>query len=754
MTGRHKKNQKYIDDDYDEYDDEYIDESSDIENPVQKLDGEKIIKELEEGGAIARRLSHYENRASQLDLMRLIIKGFNDDALIAAEAGTGVGKSFAYLLPAISFALLNDERVVISTATITLQQQLYEKDIPLVVSALGVKIKTVLIKGRGNFICRRRLQDVLLEAESLFDVNENGDLKKITAWIETTKTGSKSDLSFLPAANVWSSICSESDTCLGPRCALRESCFVMKIRREAREARILVVNHHLLFADLAARYEGAGYEGFVVLPSYRRIIIDEAHTIENSATSFFSEAWGRPGLLRNIGRLYRRRGAAQRGLLLRLRAFAGEPDNSDEWEKSIDAIYAASDKLNDAALLLCGRESVFRLIVQRNVIIEERLSGSFMELRKYIIEWLDIVSGMLAIVEKKTENKKKGELGLGGEAADESAMLVREISSCVQRLNAIADSCKNFIEYKNNAAFVFYIERRAGRGGKGKPDEWAIFNKAPINISQTLKEALFEKNKTVVCLSATLTVINKFDYWEARCGIKEAREEDGENKKLFNGSFPSPFPYSNAVLLAVPQDAPLPLENTFRDFVNEAVLRLTLISGGAALVLFTSFESLESAYKYARPHLNEQGVLCLKQGDDDRSRLLKSFLEDKNSVLFATDSFWEGVDAPGETLKLVILCRLPFKTPNDPVFEARCEELEKCGMNPFMELSVPEAVMKFRQGFGRLIRRSSDRGVVAVLDGRVIKKRYGAIFLQSLPATKKNFGDLNDILRNVERFLY
>jgi ATP-dependent DNA helicase DinG len=208
------------------------------------------------------------------------------------------------------------------------------------------------------------------------------------------------------------------------------------------------------------------------------------------------------------------------------------------------------------------------------------------------------------------------------------------------------------------------------------------------------------------------------------------------------------------VLLAVPQDAPLPIENTFRDFVNEAVLRLALISDGAALVLFTSFEALESAYRYAKPHLNEQGILCLKQGDDDRNRLLRTFIGEKRSVLFATDSFWEGVDAPGDTLKLVALCRLPFKSPNDPVFEARSEALYARGMNPFMELSVPEAIMKFRQGFGRLVRRATDGGVVVCLDSRVTKKRYGSLFLQSLPKTKTNFAELNEILHAAENFLY
>jgi ATP-dependent DNA helicase DinG len=323
-----------------------------------------------------------------------------------------------------------------------------------VLSALDAKVKTVLIKGRGNFICRRRLYDALSDTDALFEERETDQIKKIMTWCETTKTGAKSDLPFMPAVNVWSSVCSESDTCLGPRCNFYESCFVMKMRREAREARILVVNHHLLFADLAARYEGAGYEAFVVLPSYRRIIIDEAHTIENSATSFFSTEWGKPGLLRAIGRLYRRRGAAKKGLLIRLQAFAGGPDNSAEWEKSIDNIRVALDKINEAALFLCGHESVFRLMSSRDSMINERLTTHWAALQKYILVWLDIISTMVAIVEKKIEEKKKGELYNKG-VADERAVLVREVKACVKTLTSVAHSCNDFIEYKKNPSYVF-----------------------------------------------------------------------------------------------------------------------------------------------------------------------------------------------------------------------------------------------------------------------------------------------------------
>jgi ATP-dependent DNA helicase DinG len=290
-----------------------------------------------------------------------------------------------------------------------------------------------------------------------------------------------------------------------------------------------------------------------------------------------------------------------------------------------------------------------------------------------------------------------------------------------------------------------WLERR--RSPDGSP--WAVFTQTPVELADTLKESLFAPNKTVVCVSATLTVNGDFGYWAGRSGFNLVH-----NRPLLQGVFPSPFPYSTAVLLAVPGDAPLPDEPGYQDFVNQAAGRLAAASGGSALILFTSYQSLRSAWLAALPELQSLGIRCLKQGDDDRSRLLRTFLADKSSVLFATDSFWEGVDAPGDTLRLVVICRLPFRSPGDPVFEARREALEKRGGSAFMELSVPEAVMKFKQGFGRLMRRSSDRGVVAVLDGRITKKRYGSVFLRSLPETKTSFSGFNSLLQDTERFLF
>jgi ATP-dependent DNA helicase DinG len=316
----------------------------------------------------------------------------------------------------------------------------------------------------------------------------------------------------------------------------------------------------------------------------------------------------------------------------------------------------------------------------------------------------------------------------------------------IRHLENAGNLCASFIEYRENPDKVLWLEKHSSSRG-----DWALFTETPLEVAHNLKESLFAPNKTVVCVSATLTVGQgdaSFNYWKNRCGLDLMEDRD-----ILAGIYPSPFPYHTSVLLGVP-DALMPTEGGFSVFVDSAAAELCEIAGGSALVLFTSYTALRSAYENARPLLEAQGIRVLKQGDDDRSRLLKTFLEDKSSVLFATDSFWQGVDAPGDTLRLVIICRLPFRTPNDPVFEARCERLEEAGGNSFMDLSLPEAVMKFKQGFGRLMRRSSDRGVVAVLDSRLLKKQYGRIFLQSLPETRTCFGNLKDLLRSVEDFLF
>ncbi|MDR2177876.1 MAG: ATP-dependent DNA helicase DinG [Treponema sp.] len=712
--------------------DNLVEEVYVVAEPVKRrkaraLDPDKLCASLQEGGEIAARLVSFEPRESQLGMMRLVIRGFNESGVVLCEAGTGVGKSFAYLLPALRFALDNDERIVISTATITLQQQLFDKDIPLVRAALGAegkKIKAAMIKGRGNYLCRRRMDEAL--KEPVLDEGETAELHRIASWAETSAAGSRSDLSFFPQEGIWSRVSSETDLCMGMRCPWRERCFILSLRREAADARILVVNHHLLFADLAARREGAGYDNTVVLPPYTRIILDEAHSIEGAATAFFSSEFSRPSIFRQLGRLYRRKQARRAGLLLKLPGMNRNAEKLDQLVESIDGIRGIVDDLDMAALGVRGEDGVFRLSPAREE-AARTLVPPLSALRKGIGHLGNLIRNLLEEIP--------------GDKRDDP--VVWETGAILRRLERTGAVCDAFVEYRERPGEVMWLERRGG-GGR---DSWTAFTATPIEVASNLKESLFDPGKTVICCSATLAIAGSFDYWEARCGINLLK-----NRSPLRGIFPSPFPYSSSVLLGVPRNAPLPEEPGYQDFVNRTITELVLSSGGSALILFTSYQSLRGAYDAAAPVLSKEGIRCLKQGDDDRSRLLADFLKDTASVLFATDSFWEGVDAPGDTLRLVILARLPFRTPNDPVFEARREYLERGGGNAFMDLSLPEAVMKFKQGFGRLMRRSSDHGVVAVLDSRLLKKRYGEFFLRSLPETRTSFGESSGLLADAERF--
>jgi ATP-dependent DNA helicase DinG len=704
---------------------------------VKKLNAARILGDLREGGNVAVSLEQFEPRQAQLDLMELIIDCFNDDAIGAAEAGTGVGKSFAYLLPSLHFAVETGERVVISTATITLQQQLFGKDIPLVVNATGIPVKAALVKGRGNYLCRNRLNDALSEPELALS-EEQDELERIVRWAQTSKTGGRDELALTPAENIWSRVCSDSELCMGKHCPQQDRCFIVALRKEAAAASIVVVNHHLLFADLVARREGAGYEAAVVLPPYSRVIIDEAHTIEAAATSFFSKEFSRVGILRYLGRLHRERRGLRSGLLARLFSLLpGGEGNLKTLVSALEGIRGAAYEIDAPALDLCNEEGVFRFSPdKKNESADSSLFPRFIALRKKLLAFTSMTRDFLEMLPKEEENP-----------------IVWELKAILRYFDNVAGICSAFTEYHQRPGEVMYIEKRRASGtGKQSAEDgkyWAVFTQSPVELAESLKESLFLPNKTIVCVSATLAINNNFNYWAIRCGAALVADHP-----LYSGCFPSPFPYSSAVLLAAPSDAPLPDEDGYQDFVNGSVGSLAAAAEGSALILFTSYQSLQSAWFAAAPELKNRGIRCLRQGDDDRSRLLQTFLADTHSVLFATDSFWEGVDAPGDTLRLVILCRLPFRTPNDPVFEARREAVEKNGGNPFMDLSLPEAVMKFKQGFGRLMRRSSDRGVVAVLDGRLIKKRYGVFFLQSLPETRTSFSDFSGVLRDTENFLF
>lgn len=693
-----------------------------------KLDVDKTASYLSSSGPLAKISNFFEERPSQIELVKKISESFNENSVGVFEAGTGVGKSFAYLIPSMLWALQNKERVVISTGTINLQQQLSEKDIPLAEKIIGKKIKAVLVKGRQNYVCLRRLSDAVNDRELFSDDLEI--LEKIDSWTKETASGSRSDLSFNPPENVWQRVNSEADACMGMRCPNREKCFVMKVRKEAADANILVVNHHMLFADIESRMIGAGYEDTAVLPPYKRVIFDEAHGIEDAATSFFSNSVTRFRIIKQLNLLYRQRKTSATGFLFTISALSRIEDKSDEAITQIGQIKEGVVALESAAQNLLGNSFNIRLF-QGNCQLFSQVFDEFSLLQSHLISFIGILREILD--------------GIDQDDRDNSA--VYETKSILRRLEDAALLCKNFTEWDEHPDLVFWIQARRLSAAVAKNIDNPVyfeFYQTPLDIAPMMNQGVFEPLDSIVCTSATIGIGGKFDFWEKRTGVSFVEE-----RRVKSGEFASPFPYEKNMVFCVTSDAPFPDNENFQSFIEDAIVRLIEAAGGKTLVLFTSYDSLRHACDTARTQLRSSGIAVLKQGDDDRFRLLSNFKSDKSSVLFATDSFWEGVDVPGESLSQVIIVKLPFGVPNDPVFAARSEQITKRGGSPFMELSVPEAVIKFRQGFGRLIRRGDDKGAVVVLDRRIIEKKYGRIFTSSVPMTKRVYKPLEEILDEV-----
>lgn len=698
---------------------------------IAKLDIEKMASYLSKEGPLAKQSPLYEERPTQIALTKKIGEAFNESKIGVFEAGTGVGKSYAYLIPAMIWSLENKERIIISTGTINLQQQLVEKDIPAAQKIIGRPVKAVLLKGRQNYVCLRRLSDAASDRDLFSEETELFD--KIADWAKTSSTGTKSDLSFMPPDNLWSRINSESDACMGARCPYREQCFVMKVRKEAADANLIVVNHHLLFADIESRMNGVGYDDTAVLPPYHRIIFDEAHGVEDSATSFFSESITRYKVMKQINLMYRQRHGSMTGFLVTISALSAADSFSAKADAAVNAIKDNLLELDDSAVQLMDGDSTSRLY--------EATAEQFAPVLAVMERLRSSLGAFTGLVREVLE-------GIGED--DKDVPSVWEAKTVLHRLEDTITLCKSFIEWNEKEDTVFWMNKQKmmpRQKGDGIV-QFVEFNQTPLDIAPLMNMGVFEPIGTVVCTSATLRTGTTFSFWMRRIGISFVDPE-----RVMQGEFDSPFPYRTNMIFAVPSDSPDPKSPQFQTWVEDALPRLIIAAGGRTMVLFTSYDSLKSAYQAAKLYLRNAPITLLKQGDDDRSRLLNQFKEDRQSVLFGTDSFWEGVDVPGDSLSQVIIVKLPFAVPNDPVFSARGELIEKQGGSSFMELSVPHAVIKFRQGFGRLIRRSDDKGVVVVLDRRIVEQRYGKQFTTSVPMTRRMFNPLTDIIAAVEKFL-
>ena len=639
----------------------------------------KVEDILGENGAIARRLDSYEKRIQQIEMAKAVEDAIQEEEHLIVEAGTGIGKSLAYLIPFIYWAVEEKNRILISTYTKTLQEQLIKRDLPFLKDTLKIDFDFALVVGGENYLCLRRLERVrtygLLDTRK--EVNQLGKIFKIRPYLNR---GLRSELDFEPLFKVWRRVCRNADLCMGKGCPHHSDCYYVKARKKMHGSQVLVLNHHLFFAHLSS--------GEKVLPSFKGIVFDEAHNLEEVATSFLGIEISNTEINFLLNSLSNP--AAQKGLFFRVKDLKDE--KRDLLEGLVKEAKAANELFFSSLRDKLGKDNLKQRIREKGFmtnLLDNPLSR--------------LTFGLNSLLDKEKDEEIK-----------------LEISSFLARCLEIKDNLRRVIEQEEKD-YVYWVETFPRRN----ITRYAL-HAAPINIAQELKRRLFNRVKVIILTSATLTTNGDFAFVRERIGLEEGRE------LLLDSS----FDYLKQALVYIPSRMPDPWRETFEYFsqVSKEVKDILKIMKGYTFVLFTSFQMLDQVYE----EIKEDGsnLNILKQGDMPRYQLLEEFKKDKSSVLLGTNTFWQGVDVPGEALQCVIITKLPFAVPNEPIVEAKIEFLRAQNKNPFLHYQLPQAIVLLKQGFGRLIRNRKDKGIVAILDPRLKTRHYGKMFFRSLPKCK------------------